>query len=86
MRQTCVKCTANGKVLIRMAMRREQSGDAAIPIRDAAAIDPDVKAVLDNLSNGKVMPCAPCAEMNLRWIQDEKRQLERALSTIIKPR
>lgn len=63
-------------------------GDAAkvIPVQEAAAVDPQVKAILDDISAGKVAPCAPCLEMYMPWEKGDLRRLDRALSHVFTPR
>lgn len=57
-----------------------------MPIQEAALVDPRVKTLLDDISAGKVEPCAPCMEMHMPWEQGELRRLDRALSQVLNRR
>jgi len=53
-----------------------------IPAREAAARDPDVKALLDKVAQGQISVNAPCESMYTPWTENEINEFHAVLDDI----
>lgn len=83
--QNCTRIEALGQKLLDMGyVMRTDGKSVVVPIRDAAANDPEVAKVIGGVMSGEHPLVAPCESMYKPWTQDEKRLFGRAISKVVK--
>lgn len=84
--QNCSRIESLGQKLVETGyvMRTDGKPVAVMPIKDAAANDPELAKALNEVLSGKQALVAPCEAMYKPWTTDEKRMFGRAVAKVVK--